>query len=158
VRWTRGPQGQVLASSEGLPPGGKTPMPADWGALLGADFRGRVRYLRRFHAPTNLDVRDSVFLTFDGVDLRGEVTLNRAALGAIDGPLAAARFDITSLLKLRNQLIVEVELPPLDVAREQELRAGRAGSPGGIVGEVRLEIVQAGPPSYSDSLQPPSDA
>lgn len=143
ARWSRDSAGSVVESTQGLPAVGKHAMPADWGAALGADFRGKVRYLRRFHAPTNLDVRDSVFLVFDGVDLRGEATLNRTPLGSVAGWQSPTRFDITSLLKLRNQLVVEVELPPLTDEEDLRQRPGRAGGPGGVFGEVRLEVLQA---------------
>jgi beta-galactosidase/beta-glucuronidase len=132
--------GSIRAAAEAPPAAGRITMPDDWGQTLGTDFRGRVRYVRRFGRPTNLDSAQQVWLVCDGVDLLGRCTLNGRTLGAIEGYRQAARFDITSELAERNELTIDVELPPLNYQAEQGLRPDRAGLPGGIIGEVRLEI------------------
>ncbi len=136
--------GSTQSAAEPLPPSGRVTLPGDWGATLGAAFRGRVRYLRRFGRPTNLAAGQSVCLVCDGVDLRGAVWVNGRSLGPIDGYQAATRFEIGADLIERNQLVIEVELPPLAHSAEQALRPGRAGLPGGLIGEVRLEIEPPG--------------
>ncbi len=65
---------------------------------------------------------------------------------------------MTDLLRERNELVIEVELPPLAYADEQQLRPDRAGLAGGVIGEVRLEIFpprrrrDAGPRAGARSL------
>lgn len=119
-----------------LPAGGKTTVPGDWTEALGADFRGVVRYTRPFNCPTNLDAGERVNLICEGVDDRAHFTLNDQPLGETRGAAGAVSWDITQLLKLRNLLVVDVELPDDDATRP----ATRRGQGGGIVGEVRLEI------------------
>ena len=132
--------GTIATADEPLPAPGRAIMPADWGRTLGTDFRGRVRYLRNFGRPTNLAVGERVWLVCDGVDLRGEASLNGRPLGELHGYRAATRFDVTTELDARNELAIVVELPPLDDRTEQVLRYDRVGLAGGIIGEVRLEI------------------
>ena len=123
-----------------LPPGGKTAVPGDWGALLGADFRGRVRYRRWFHCPAELDPHARAWLVVEGLDPRGTVSLNGHLLGEVRGYALPAAFDVTSLLILRNELHLEIDFPPDGEAESIAARPGRAGLPGGPLGEVRLEI------------------
>lgn len=124
-----------------LPPPGRTKMPSDWGDSLGPDFRGRVRYSRSFHRPTGLDHGQRVELLVDQVDAWGQVTLNGHYLGEVRTMAGPGRFDVTDKLLDRNELIVEVELPRATAASARLARpTGRAGKPGGLVGEVRLEI------------------
>jgi hypothetical protein len=135
--------GGVLHTVETLPPPGRMVMPADWAQPLGRDFRGRVRFLRPFGRPTRLEPEEQVWLVCDGVDLAGWAFLNGEQLGTVDGFREAVRFEVTGLLKERNELAIEVELPPLVYAEEQQLRPDRAGLAGGVIGEVRLEIIPA---------------
>lgn len=145
-----------------LPPGATLVMPADWSAVLGSDFRGLVRLIRRFATPTGIDGSTRVWLAIDNVDWQARVSLNNRDLGHIQLagttpslPLALspslpllsspalpcpARFDITELLSSRNELIVEVLLPEVAAGVPPLPRAGRAGEPGGVIGLVRLEI------------------
>ena len=110
-------------------------MPADWSALLGRDFRGRVRHQRFFHCPTGLGAGERVWLVCDGATDSAVVTLNGQRLGEIAGAAAAARFEVTELLQLRNELLIDVsfpaELSPDDAIHDRC---------GGLTGEVRLEI------------------
>ena len=131
--------GTFERSTEGLPPGGRTDVPSDWGKSLGDDFRGRVRYVRRFGCPTNLTSGDRVWLVLEAVDARADVMLNEAPLGSVTAP-AGGRFDITAALRDRNVLTVDVERLPLPPEVERQRRAASASGPGGLVGEVRLEI------------------
>jgi hypothetical protein len=110
-----------------LPAAGKVTMPCDWGDTLGRDFRGRVCYLRRFGRPTLDTPGERVWLVL--LEIRGGavVSLNGERLGEIASG-QPGRFEVTDRLDERNVLEVIVEQPP--DARE----------PGGIVGDVRLEI------------------
>ena len=124
-----------------LPPAGRVSVPADWGATLGPDFIGRVRYVRRFGQPTGLSAFEQIWLAVDGVDAFASVSLNGQALGEVSGPEWNARFNVTDYLEPRNILVLEIEKPRLNTPR---CYAGvsdvRGGLPGGPIGEVRLEI------------------
>ncbi len=100
---------------------GRTQLPGAWSELVGDDFRGLVRYCRAFNRPTNLEPHERVWLVLAG--LPGEMTLQlngRPLEGDASGE--PRRFDITPLLALHNKLSIET------------------ADPGGIAGEVRLEI------------------
>ena len=120
-------------------------VPGDWGESLGGDFCGRARYQRRFNRPTNLTSAERVWLVLEAVDYQADLTLNGHPLGAMRS-LQPARFDITAALELSNLLTVDVSLPAT-VFADSTLRRTRAGQPGGLIGEVRLEIgpSEAGP-------------
>jgi hypothetical protein len=123
-------------------------MPADWGESLGTGFRGRVEYSRCFNRPTGLEPGQRVDLVLEGLDAFGSVALNGQRLGDIDAGAAAVRIDISSLLADRNHLVVEVELPSADDSGNSPQRpAGREHLPGGLYGEVRLEIHESGDPA-----------
>jgi hypothetical protein len=122
-----------------LPAGGRVSVPGDWGELLGTDFIGRVRYTRRFNCPTNLGHGQRVWLALDGADPRADVVLNGRPIGQVDGYQATTRFDITAAIQPHNGLTVEVCMPGA-VFHDDACRPGRAGQPGGLIGEVRLEI------------------
>lgn len=137
-------------STADLPPPGRVHLPADWEATLGADFRGRVRYTRRFGLPTNLEPHERVWLVIEGVDYFGSLALNGTSLGEIVGYQSLCEFDVTRLLAERNSLSLDVELPQVDeapdsagqaLAEHQPIhRPGRERLPGGPIGEIRLEI------------------
>jgi hypothetical protein len=127
-------------SVESLPPGGRIQLPADWGATLGATFRGRVRYERRFGLPTNLDRHERVWLVVEGVDYFGAVSLNVTPLGSIIGYNCPTEFEVTEILSPRNVLTLDVELPQYESDAATPDRPGRKHLPGGPIGEVRLEI------------------
>jgi hypothetical protein len=99
-------------------------MPARWGQGGLAGFSGRVRFRRRFGYPGRIDEHERVWLTFAGADSRADVWLNGASLGSHEGS-GAFEFEVTLLLRERNELRVEVE--------------GTAEQ-GGLWGEVALEV------------------
>src|SRR4051794_14657703 len=107
-----------------LPPAGRMNVPCRWADCGLADFSGRVRFRRRFGYPGRIDAHERVWLTFAGAGVRAEVALNGAPLGRHegDGPF---EFEVTELLRPRNELVVEVE-GPADAA--------------GLWGEVALEV------------------
>ncbi len=125
-----------------LPAGGRTRVPGDWGELLGDDFAGRVRYTRRFNRPTNLEPDERVWLVVAAVDHQARLALNGQPFAELSTGAAAARDDITPLLRLHNVLEIEVTLPA-ETYHDRTARGDRAGKPGGLVGEVRLEIERA---------------
>lgn len=119
---------------------GTARLPGDWSRELGAEFRGRVRYTRAFNQPTNLDPHEHVWLVIDGVDAAAAVVLNGQELGQTAGYARLFERDVTVIVERRNELVVDVELPPFTPKYEPVLRPGRERMPGGLVGEVRLEI------------------
>ena len=138
--------GSVGRDDRDLPAGGTIVMPGDWGAVLGSDFRGLVRFTRRFALPTGLDASTRVWLVIEDVDWQGTVVLNGAALGmvrfsaalatdGVSGLPCPARFDITSHLQPRNLLAIDVLKSPAAAG------PGWTTQPGGLIGLVRLEIV-----------------
>jgi hypothetical protein len=122
-----------------LPSSSRAAMPADWAGVFGRDFLGRVRYHRVFQKPTGLDSGERVRLVIEPPRTRGVVTLSGTPLGQVawGGPLG--RFDITNLLEDHNRLEIVVEHPALDevLCPNEDWFTTR---PGGLVGEVRLEI------------------
>jgi hypothetical protein len=111
-----------------LPAPGKITMPADWSATLGADFRGRVRYVRRFGKPGFTEPYEQIWIVCTVVRSRADVLLNGELLGEVIGDEPGI-FEVTGKLESRNMLEVVVE------------HAAKAPDPGGIIGEVRLEIL-----------------
>ena len=89
------------------------------------DFRGAMQCLRPFGFPGRIDSFERVWLTFAGLDGLAVVTLNDQHLGSIEGAQGPAEFEITTLLRPRNVLAVQVEAQQPD---------------GGLWGEVALEI------------------
>lgn len=138
------PDGSSTEVETDLPPPGKLDMPADWDQSPGRDFHGRVNYSRSFGAPTGLEAGDRVELVVERVNASGQVWFNGVPLGEIPAGANTSRFDVRRLLKPRNQLVVQVCRPkqsPSDLALPQ---AESGDSPGGLLGEVRLEIFAAG--------------
>ena len=124
-----------------LPPAGRCDIPADWGASLGADFRGRVEFRRRFNKPTGLENGERVFLVVARVDAFGRLSLNGAGAVIIPPGGDETRLEISGILRPHNELVIEVELPRLtDKSAPLPRAAGRQSQPGGLIGEVRLEI------------------
>jgi hypothetical protein len=115
-------------------------MPADWGATLGAEFRGKVRYRRAFHWPSKLMSDQSAWLVLEAANSHGVVSLDGQILGEVlcDGP--PAEFDISPLLQPHHELVVEVDHPPPDASPASPRPPSRHDQPGGLIGEVRLEI------------------
>jgi hypothetical protein len=105
-----------------LPAAFRMTMPGRWqdGGLQ--DFRGGVRFSRRFGYPGRIDTCEHVWLTFEGAENRATASLNGTLLGTWEG---AAEFEVTTLLQPRNRLMVDVEAPRPD---------------GGLWGEVAMEV------------------
>jgi hypothetical protein len=150
--------GTQRETTDNLPPGGDLVLPADWGAALGREFCGIVRFSRVFHRPTGLEASSKVWLIVEDVHWRAQVTLNDRLLGAVIGSLATAsqpaselhrcpaRFDVTTLLEPHNRLSIDVTGPARD-------SSGPTNQPGGLIGLVRLQIETA-----DDMVECPSDS
>ncbi len=140
ARYSLAPDGTVVETASDLAGASREKLPADWADTLGHDFRGRVRYTRRFNRPTNLAAGERVWLVVEGVDARGRLALDGQDLGANDGYALPAENDITALLQPSSVLTVDVELPPTGSGQNPVIRPGRESLAGGLIGEVRLEI------------------
>jgi hypothetical protein len=155
------PDGSIVFSYDNLPAGGTMQVPADWGGVLGHDFRGLVRFTRHFAKPTGLDANSRVFLVVENVDWQAAVSVNiivrmdvqltgtqPAPCYLYDHPLSSAarttpcpvRFEITEFLQPHNLLTIDVLLPRLAHGALPLHRPGRSDLPGGLIGLVKLEI------------------
>lgn len=109
-------------------PVGKQQQPADWGDILGTDFRGTVRYRRIFHEPTGLEPDQGVWLVVTAVRSHAKVELDGEPLGEVHGD-QLAEFPIATRLRPTCELVITVTHD--DIGDPQ---------PGGLVGEVHLAI------------------
>jgi glycosyl hydrolase family 2 len=100
-------------------------MPCRWGERGLSDFAGKVRFRRRFSWPGRLDAHEHLWLTFQGVEGRAEIALNGQPVIQTEYSTGTLEFEITSLVKARNELIAILEA---DSDR------------GGLWGEVALEV------------------
>jgi hypothetical protein len=100
-------------------------MPCHWSEGGLRNFTGLVRFRRRFGYPGRIDEHERVWLTFEGIDREAEIRVNDHRLGRSQGRCGAFEFEVTTLLRPRNELVVDV-----DGTAEQ----------GGLWGEVALEV------------------
>ncbi|MGE5192409.1 MAG: NRDE family protein, partial [Deltaproteobacteria bacterium] len=129
ARAERDAAGALVWSTTGLPPAGTVRLPATWQDLFG-DFRGRVRFRRRFHPPSNIEPGDRLFIVFDGFGGTGPVSVNGHYLGKLDTAAGNATFDVTGLLQVNNEIVVELEFAS----------SAADTPPGGLIRLVALEI------------------
>jgi hypothetical protein len=140
ARLARRADGTIEKLDQPLPPKIKVTMPCRWGEAGLGDFTGRVRFIRHFGLPRQIDPHERVWLTFAGAHEFAQVWLNERFLGRYPSPLPlspaagergggegdeAFELDVTSLLQERNQLMIEVE---------------SYSALGGLGGEVALEV------------------
>lgn len=109
-------------AEEPLPPPCRVTMPCHWKEAGLAGFSGRLRFRRSFGYPGRIDAHERVWLTFAGIGGTAEAHLNNHPLGHL---ATSCEIEVTSLLRPRNELVVEVE--------------GTAEQ-GGLWGEVALEV------------------
>jgi hypothetical protein len=134
--------GSYRAAHDDLPPAAEAKMPADWSAVLGANFFGRVRYTRSFNKPTGLDSGERVFLVVEPPRSEACVLLHGQPVGSVRAGDDAGRFDITERLESHNRLEIIVDHPALDEMRSVVGDPAEL-PPGGLVSEVRLEIEES---------------
>ncbi len=127
--WDFRPLQSMPTANLSLPAEGTVKFPAAWQDILG-DFRGSVRFTRRFNCPTNLEDDDRVHLVFDGIGGSAEVRLNQHPVGSVQLTDQSARFDVTSHLQLHNNLEITI------------VWEGSSPELGGLWGPVALEIVE----------------
>jgi hypothetical protein len=140
--------GSYRATEGDLPSPARATMPADWSALFGADFLGRVRYRRTFQKPTGLESGERVFLVVETQQSSACVTMKGQLVGFVYVGEPAGRFDITERLEDHNQLEIFVDHPSVQLIAEHPVYTALRStvgdpmrlSPGGLVGDVRLEI------------------
>lgn len=100
-------------------------LPCYWSDGGLADFSGCVRFRRRFGYPGRIDPNERVWMTFAGAGDRAKAILNDVALGRAADGARGAEYEVTSLLRPRNDLVVDVE---------------GGGVLAGLWGEVALEV------------------
>jgi hypothetical protein len=86
-------------------------MPGGWSQAGLAGIAGSVRFCRRFGYPGRIDTHERVWLTLAGLAGAAEVRLNRRLLGRRNEPAAALEIDVTDLLQVRNELVVQIDAP-----------------------------------------------
>lgn len=138
-RYVRREDGGFERQEHGLPGATRMQMPADWGATLGSDFLGRVRYVRTFNAPPGLQPEERVWLVVEPQRSLARVMMVDETLGEVASNGPPQRFDITHRLSSHNRLEIFVDHPALVDLEKSGIGGGELGS-GGLVGEVRLEI------------------
>src|SRR6266545_311884 len=96
-RLVRLADGSAQVVEGALPSPRRMVLPCRWaeGGLL--DFAGRVRFLRRFGYPGQIDSYERVWLTFAGVEGVAEVRLNDQFLGRHDGAGGPFEHEVTGL-------------------------------------------------------------
>jgi len=132
-------EGTYQPQEENLPAAARMKMPADWSGAFGPDFCGRVAYRRLFHWTTPLYETERVFLVVEPPRSHACVTLKKKLVGFVDQGEPAKRFDITDRLEENNELEILVDHPSLNHMRST-VGDPRKLPPGGLIGEVRLEI------------------
>ena len=106
-----------------LPTPRRVTVPCRWSAAGLIDFTGRVRFRRRFGYPGTIDADERVWLTCAGLSDVADVRLNETLLA--ERGTAPFEFDVTGLLRYRNELMLDIE--------------GDSAA-AGIWGEVAIEV------------------
>ena len=147
-RYALAADGTYRPDRENLPAAAKMKMPADWSAVFGDDFLARVRYRRVFHRPTGLEGGTRVFLVVEPARSEACITLKQKLVGFVHPGDETGRFDITDRLEDDNVLEIFVDHPAAELidghpdkyAMQSTVGDPAVLPPGGLVGEVRLEI------------------
>jgi hypothetical protein len=136
-RYVRRGDGTFERRTDALPAAARMKMPADWSEVCGENFWGRVRYVRTFHAPPGLQFDERVWLVVEPQRTIARVVLVEETLGVVEARGPAQRFDITHRLSPDNRLEIFVDHPAVE---DDTTLDSATLAPGGLVGEVRLEI------------------
>jgi hypothetical protein len=94
-----------------IPPPMRVNMPCHGDEKGLEDFAGRIRFRRRFGYPGRIDAHERVWLTFEGLSGTAEVWLNGRRLGRSKKSENPFEFEITELLQMRNELVVQIDAP-----------------------------------------------
>jgi hypothetical protein len=129
ARVERDESGTLVWSGSELPVAGTVRLPASWQDAFG-HFRGRVRFRRRFHPPTNVEADDRLFIVLDGIGGEGIVWLNGSFLGKTSAQGSSTNLELTGRLRANNELEIDMEYADF---------SGDPG-PGGLFAPVVLEI------------------
>ncbi|MGY8768119.1 MAG: glycosyl hydrolase 2 galactose-binding domain-containing protein [Pirellulales bacterium] len=81
-------------------------LPGDWSAVCSGEVPRTLT--RFFNSPTGLDPNEKVELVFENVPVEGTVAFNEQPIGQLTGQKTSVRIDVTSHLKLRNEIKIEV--------------------------------------------------
>jgi hypothetical protein len=103
-------------------------MPQDWQTLFG-ETAGLARFSRWFHAPTNLDPDERVWLSLAGIGGDGHISLNGQPLQQVTNDESTVAVDLTDHLRPRNQVVIELTHNPATTVQ-----------PGGLFGQIALQI------------------
>ncbi len=106
-------------------------MPAALASILSGHNEGRLVCRRRFGCPTCLDPHERVWLVIERPVLSGQGQLNGEVLGQLRTGEDVSEFNITVLLRERNELVLDFDM----VAGPSRLPATNL-----LFGDVRLEI------------------
>lgn len=99
-------------------------MPCRWAETAFGPFIGQMQCVRKFGWPGRLDSWERVWLIGSGVREEAALHLNGEFLGLHRGA-QPFEFDVTRLLRVRNELVVQVD---------------SADKEGGLTGEIALEV------------------
>ena len=138
-RYVRRADGEFEPRTDELPPPARLHMPADWSAAFGPDFLGRVRCVRTFNTPPGLVPEERVWLVVEPQRSTARVMMGDDTLGVVAAEGEPLRVDITHRLDNFNRLEIIVEHPAL-VQGKSAVGEPKQLPPGGLIGEVRLEI------------------
>jgi hypothetical protein len=86
-----------------------------WEATALAD--GRERYRRSFGRPRTLDPDERAWLVCDRVPGPATVAVNGTQVGSVEA-VGLFAFDVTELLRPRNEVVIETTGEPSEVAME----------------------------------------
>jgi hypothetical protein len=92
-----------------LPAPFRAVLPSRWHDIGLAGFTGRVRFRRRFGYPGRIDDFERVWLTFAAATGSVAICLNDQMLGHFEWLADTAEFEVTDLLRARNELVVDEE-------------------------------------------------
>lgn len=108
----RGPWDYEVVLSEQPNASGTQNAPIPAASLVGADFRGVIRFQRRFGWPEKLDPDERVYLVLDTPGRMVQAELNGVPLDVGDQSCSLCEVDITTQLQRRNRLALDLELSP----------------------------------------------
>ena len=97
-------------------------MPATWQTLLASagdsPLPSPARLLRRFGQPTGIAPTDRLRLVIESSAASCQIELNGQPLGSIAPSQQTSSFDVTALLRPRNELLILLQIPPRVAAPE----------------------------------------